>query len=450
VWCFAYRNLAKPLLLTTLCALSATLPAWASTVQVEDDKGHMVLFYNYSRALLIGQSKFGKGWNELKHVPIDLADLKKAFLEQGFDEVEVVENLDGRDILPKIDEFVSKDTGKATRTIVYVTGHGWVAPNGTAYLVGHDADLPGPGSQPQISRMLPVTALKELHTTSAARHTLLVLDSCYSGAVLDTKSAGAPARLVAEQMQKPVFQLLASGQKDQRVSGDGVFARLFVSGMEGAAAQDRDRKFVTFRQLANWLFFELPRRSNQVPVYADYPAPDGDMVFLTQAENILGPEQPKRQEVTLASQFDATQRTAASQAGSFRASFPTTSVYYYRKASDGLNVVDAMNKLGVDYVARPAELPEVMKTNALACGPTTSIDALKSLARALVSDGVPIARIALYKDAGAKQGRIEVLSSADGVDPKTKQYTQNLHPLSLSEIDAIQSCRTVESKKGSR
>jgi hypothetical protein len=448
MWQSLFKHLRTLAYILPLALCTSPLNVHALSVEVEDNNNRKILFYDHSRALLIGQSTFGKGWNELSRVPADLEELQKSFVAQGFDEVKVVQNLEGRDILPTIEEFISKDTGPATRTIVYLTGHGWTSPTGVTFLVGHDADLPGPDSPPQIARMLPVTALKELNKTSHALHTLLILDSCYSGAALETKSAVAPTRLLAEQMRKPVFQMLASGQKDQRVSSDGVFAELFIAGMAGAAAKDQDHEFVTFRQLAYWLVFELPKRSNQVPVYMDYPAPNGDMVFLTPKEDLGKPRPAGKHVVSLASQADAEKHAAVAQSGTFRAQFPKTTVYYYRKASDDLSVVASMNKSGVDYIARPAELPDSMKTNSLGCGPTTSLDALKTLARSLIQDGVPIARVAPYRDPNAKGGRIEVLSSANGVDPKTKQYTQNLKPLSLSEIDAIKTCRTTESKHG--
>lgn len=430
--------------MVALCALAG--PVCASEVWLDTQTKSRVLLYNYSRSLLIGQSKFGPGWNELTHVPADLKKIKKTLLEQGFDEVLVEENLEGRDILPKIQEFVAKETGPATRSIVYVTGHGWSAPTGVTYLVGSDAALPSQNSPPQFARMLPVTALRDLHLTSRALHTLLVLDSCYSGAVLQTKSAAAPTRLVVEQLKKPVFQILASGQKDQRVSGDGVFADLFTSGLTGSAAQDRARTFVTFRQLANWLFFELPKRSNQVPVYSDFPAPDGDMVFLTKSDDLVGASGGAKT-VSRVSQQEAVERTITSQSDKFRALFPKTPVFYYRKTSDDLRVLNAMNKLGVDYIARPPELPDSLVTNGLGCGPTTSPKAIRTLALALLRDGVPVARVAPYKNAEVKAGRIEVLSTAYAVDPVTKGWIQNLKPLTEAEIDKIDACRVVESKR---
>ncbi|MRV76084.1 hypothetical protein GJ700_30660 [Duganella sp. FT92W] len=430
------------LLFSNLVSSSHASELWLAT-----QTNNKVRLYNYSRALLIGQSKFGLGWNELTHVPADLKKIKDALTTQGFDEVAIAENLDGRDILPRIQEFVAKDTGHETRTIVYVTGHGWTDPNGVTYLVGSDAALPGPTSQPQFARMLSVTTLRDLHVISRALHTLLVLDSCYSGAILQTKSAASPTRLAVEQLKKPVYQILASGQKNQRVAGDGTFADMFVSGLSGAAAYDRASTFITFRQLANWLFFELPKRSNQVPVYADYPTPDGDMVFLTKtkSDEIVGASSIK-ETIIVPSREEAAQQTRISESGTFRAIYPKTQVYYYRKTSDDLRVVNAMNKLGVDYIARPPELPDSLVTNGLACGPTTPPNAIKALARALIRDGVPIARIAPYNNAQAKQGRIEVLSTANGIDPITRSFKQNLKPLSEIEIDSINSCRSLESK----
>ncbi len=104
-----------------------------------------------------------------------------------------------------------------------------------------------------------------------------------------------------------------------------------------------------------------------------------------------------------------------------------------------------MNKLGVEYVARPAELPEVMRTNALGCGPKTSMDAVKVLAKALIEGGVPLARIGPYKNAESKAGRIEVLSNANGVDARTKKFTQNLTPLTAAQIDNITVCKVYAS-----
>lgn len=444
----AYCKLAARNVSVATCLLLFLFEALGAEVWLETNTNRRVQLYDHSRALLIGQSVFGAGWNELPHVPADLIKLRATFESQGF-EVTTLQNLQGRDIFPAIQEFVGTDTGTSTRTIVYVTGHGWSDSNGVTYLVGSDAELPNSLHGPQLAKMLPVTALKDLHLISRSLHTLLILDSCYSGAILQTKSAVAPTRLVVEQMKKPVFQILASGQKNQRVAGDSTFADLFTAGLQGSAAQDRERKFVTFRQLANWLFFELPKRSNQVPVYADFPSPDGDMVFLIAQENLSGvySKPLSSTTVSLASQVEAVQRTQAEQSNSFRSSFPTTAVFYYRKPQDDFGVVNALNKLGADYVARPAELQGPLKTNALGCGPSTPLNAIKSVAKALIKDGVPLSRITPYKNPSVKNGRIEVFSAAYGADPHTKQWLQNLNPLSMSEVDGLKSCRNIESKR---
>ena len=427
------------------CAMGVLLAASQlahANLSLLSDTNKEVLLYNRSRALLIGQSQFSAGWNALPQVPNDLAKLKDALTQQEF-EVEVAENLAGRDILPTIQKFISKDTGPDTRLIIYISGHGWTTPGNAAatYLVGSDAPLPSQSAGPDVSRMLAFTALSDIYKLSSARHTLLVLDSCYSGALFQTKSAVAPTRLVIEQIRKPAFQMLASGQMDQRVAADGTFAELFIAGINGAAAKDEKQTFVTFRQLANWLFFELPKRSKQVPVYMDYPSPEGDMVFLPARSDLAGVIQsPSR--IPVAALRQAGAEAAKAQQDTFRAQFAGTPVYYYRKSSDDVRVIGALNKLGVDYVARPPQLPDTLVTNALGCGPTTPVKALKMVARALIADGIAISSIRPYAQADVKGGRIEVLSVADRKDPVTGAFLQNLQPLTENQIEAISTCRT--------
>jgi hypothetical protein len=114
--------------------------------------------------------------------------------------------------------------------------------------------------------------------------------------------------------------------------------------------------------------------------------------------------------------------------------FEDIQVLYVKKAADGENVANALEKGRVPFVYTRPQLPESFPTNAIACGPDVPIESVKSLARLLTAEGIPVRTIIQFKHPRSKPRRIELLTIAfDGKPLETP-------PLSLAQIDQIKKC----------
>jgi len=409
-------------------AYSENLP-----VAITKKGGGQVLIYNQSTALLIYASKYkDKFWPELKNVPSDIQNVRQALEQQGFT-VEVEPDVTSEKIIPRIQSFLGQRFSPNSRAVVYYSGHGFTEPSGEAYLVG--TDLPHPGDSKEFNGgLVSIRALRAVITASKANHTLLVLDSCYSGAVLETKSSlPPPSTLLVDKIKQRAVWLLASGSAKQRVSADQVFAQVFVNGLRGDAAKDPQRRYLTISELAWWVEQTVPNYSNQTPVSGPISAAGGDILFVPRVDNVVA----SAQIVPNAAFVAGSAKIASESKKEFAGRFPNVQVYYYRKAGDDLNVIKALSSAHIPYTAMPPQLPDRLKTNSVFCGPSTPIEAVKEVAYALMDKGIEIELIhEFYKNKANKKNRIEIVSTVDAVTLKPingKKFTR-------SDVDALSSC----------
>ena len=113
--------------------------------------------------------------------------------------------------------------------LFYFSGHGYQADNGV-YLVTQD----GIGVLPGIL----LNDILEMANVSPAREVLLIIDSCYSGAL------GEPdqARDIANLYLRPGVTLLAAAKSNQQAieqAGRGLFTQLVIGALKGGASDVR-------------------------------------------------------------------------------------------------------------------------------------------------------------------------------------------------------------------
>ncbi len=135
---------------------------------------------------------------------------------------------------------------------VYYAGHGTPDPKtGEAYLVPWDGHLDFS------SGLYPLNALYESLNTLPAKHVIVMLDSCFSGAAgRSVLAKGArPMGLALEHpllaAGKVVVLAAATGTQissDYDKAGHGLFTYALLTGLHGEADQDRDG-FVTLKEL---------------------------------------------------------------------------------------------------------------------------------------------------------------------------------------------------------
>ncbi len=142
--------------------------------------------------------------------------------------------------------------------VVFFSGHG-TEKNGAGYLVPID------GSTTDISSLVPLSWVKETLETSPAKHRLLILDACHSGAKA-ADAGDSPARVLLEPLGGAAFATISSCDVDQlsyenEQSKHGVFTETLIEGLKGAAdkqAQGNNDNIVNATEL--WAYAALKTR----------------------------------------------------------------------------------------------------------------------------------------------------------------------------------------------
>jgi len=113
--------------------------------------------------------------------------------------------------------------------LFYFSGHGYPTENGV-FLVTQDGNSALPG--------IPLNDILEMANEAPAREVLLLIDSCYSGALGEPDQVGNIANLYL----RPGVTLLAASRSDQRAletNGRGLFTSLVVGALKGGASDVR-------------------------------------------------------------------------------------------------------------------------------------------------------------------------------------------------------------------
>lgn len=139
--------------------------------------------------------------------------------------------------------------------LVFFSGHG-TEKNGQGYLVPID------GSTTDVSSLVPLSWVKKTLETSGAKHRLLILDACHSGAKAGD-AAASPAKAMLSSLSGAAFATLSSCDTDQlsyedKESGHGVFTSAIIEGLSGAAdkqAQGNNDNIVNATEL--WAYAAL-------------------------------------------------------------------------------------------------------------------------------------------------------------------------------------------------
>ena len=100
-------------------------------------------------------------------------------------------------------------------------------------------------------------------------------------------------------------------------------------------------------------------------------------------------------------------------------------------------VLDALNEAQVPFVETRALLPDHFPVNAIACGPDTPVEALKTLALVLLDHDIPIRVMLQYGDPSRLKGDLEIISLTKG---GRGRETLDSPPLSREDISNLTAC----------
>src|SRR5215472_12138968 len=246
-------------------------------------------------ALLIGESHYTRGWDELASVRHDLQTLK-AGLTPYFETVETVQDPTVSQLRERMREFLlGKWNTPDERLFIYYAGHGFTDFNqasreNNGYITGSDTpryDL-SPGKA--IENAVPFTEIDSWNRQTRARHVLMVFDSCFSGTLFQTMGSEEELRRkdldgIRRMLGQPIRYYITSGRKEEAVTADSTFATLLLRGLRGEADFFR-QGLVSADQLGIYLSREVPKYSHrpQTPQFSsigDAKLSEGQFFFLT-------------------------------------------------------------------------------------------------------------------------------------------------------------------------
>ncbi len=166
------------------------------------------------------------------------ANLVKDALEKfhGF-KVELKTNLTSDRLESAIREFLfDKGDDPTARLLIWFAGHGFTSQLGSdkvGFIVPVDAPVGNLATNNKELRVksMDVTPIRRWLRQIEARHVLVVFDSCFSGALLGTRSVTSAGTepTVPTWWEGKVRHIVASGSVDDRVPEDGKFAAAFVN-----------------------------------------------------------------------------------------------------------------------------------------------------------------------------------------------------------------------------
>ncbi len=275
---FALRTSRSP---SRSTSETATRAVAAGPTEAADD-----IFFGANHALIIGNNNYRK--LPLLETALNDARALADVLERryGFT-VELLEDADRHQIISALWDFNDSLTGR-DNLLIYYAGHGTL--NGQSeYWQPIDADPTNPSNW--ISTRAEVTSMLK---KSAARHVLVIADSCYSGAMasLEGSSPNATEGAIRDLVKRPSRLVLTSGGFSPVLDTGDARHSLFARALLEALRDNQDvvgvsRLFPTIRQTVSDSAIE--RAGEQVPILS--PIPDsldegGEFFFVPQAATV--------------------------------------------------------------------------------------------------------------------------------------------------------------------
>jgi uncharacterized caspase-like protein len=264
----------------------------------------MLKLYDRTWAVVIGIDRYpnlGRR-GQLDYAVSDARAVEKLLREElNFSQIKPLYNQDAtkEDILKALNLYLA-DTGREDAVLVFFAGHGHTeqTPYGdVGYIVPHDGSF----ESREMYRNISMTELSEISKRIRAKHVFFVMDSCYSGQLLNRYRAGAMkpekkidyARLTSLTSQR-VRQVLTAGGKGETVLdggpfGHSVFTGRLIEAIQGKADTNEDG-FITATELELYVgekvFHDARIRGKQQnPQLGKLFAGEGKFVFRTKRAN---------------------------------------------------------------------------------------------------------------------------------------------------------------------
>jgi tetratricopeptide (TPR) repeat protein len=230
-------------------------------------------------ALLIGESHYTRGWDELASVSDDLQALQVG-LTPYFETVETVQDPTVSLLRDLMREFLlGKWNMPDERLFIYYAGHGFTDFNqasreNNGYITGSDTPRYDLKPAKAVENAVPFTDIDSWNRQTRARHVLMVFDSCFSGTLFQTMGSEEEARPkdldgIRRMLGQPIRYYITSGRKEEEVTADSTFATLLLRGLRGEA-DFFHQGIVSADELGFYLSREVPKHGqrSQTPQFS--------------------------------------------------------------------------------------------------------------------------------------------------------------------------------------
>ena len=254
------------------------------------NKGETAFVYEKSYALLLGNSDYSDGWDDLSGVTQDIASIEALLKAQGFTVI-VKTNLTGDGIRAALSDFQAEYGQSESRLLIWFAGHGaslrldYGDDSFIGYIVGIDAPNPKTDERNFRRRSVSMQSIDAfMRETDKPRHILFVFDACFSGAYFNMRGLENESPFINDMTSKPARQIIASGSKGQKVPDHSIFRRYFVNAIQQQKADFNGDGYVTGTELGMYLKTNVTNESGrmQTPQYGtvqDVDLSQGDFVF---------------------------------------------------------------------------------------------------------------------------------------------------------------------------
>jgi formylglycine-generating enzyme required for sulfatase activity len=268
------------------CLSAVATAASRGEVLFRDPAGDQVGLYRESHALLIGESRYTRGWPNLESVPRELDLLEAALKEEAFQVVKRL-NLTGQALRDAFVQFIRR-YGRApdNRLLFYFAGHGYTLERGWGREMGYivPTDAPSPEKDPNgfkdnaVSMGQVLTWARDID----AKHALFVFDSCFSGSVFAARNLPKRPPQISRLTTEPVREFITAGSAGETVPARSVFTPAFVDALRYRLGDLDKDGYVTGMELGVYLQGKVPQYAEQTPQFGkipEYELSRGDFVF---------------------------------------------------------------------------------------------------------------------------------------------------------------------------
>jgi len=285
------------LIFTAVTLLSFCVPVSANESKNTDRSNEKFRFvneiYSDSWALIIGINEY-QNVEPLTYAVADAKAVRDMFVSKyGFKDENVVLVLDEEatkdNIIMEFNEILKKAKEK-DRVVVFYAGHGetYKLPSGgdMGYLIPVDGNV----DELYISS-IPMKSIYDIAEMSYAKHILYLVDACYGGLTLNTRSLkkDQTPEYLRKMTKERGRQVITAGGKDEQVIekpewGHSAFTRNLIKGLGDGLADENDDGIITADELGGFIRNRVPIDSEgaHTPQRGRIGSDMGEFVFISE------------------------------------------------------------------------------------------------------------------------------------------------------------------------